>query len=283
MKSRAFRVEQARRLAARQMRSKTGEKAPKEHYPAPHALIDLWEEHGADRKKMQEEEIASFARLLRTDTAQNLIRVFFLRQKLKGNARGDDGIAHVHVIGAGAMGAEIAAWSAIRGKTVTLGDVELEPLGHAVRAAAKVCSDSHLSSAETRDALDRMVPDPNGHGIARADLIIEAVPEKPDLKAKIYGGLGAMKDGAILATNTSSLRLEKLKQGAPAPDRFAGLHFFNPVSKMQLVEVVGHDGTSDDTKRRLAAFCGAIDRLPALVRDYPGFLVNRALIPKRWR
>ncbi len=279
LKAGAFRLGPARRLAARRMRSETEKKAPAEHYPAPHALIDLWEQHGDDPKAMQAAEIESFARLLGSDTAKNLIRVFFLRQKLKANAKGEDGIAHVHVVGAGAMGAEIAAWSAIRGKTVTLGDVETEALGRAVSQAAKVCQDSHLSSIETRDALDRMIPDVNGHGIARADLVIEAVPEKPELKQKIYSSLSNMKEGAILATNTSSLRLTELREGAPDPSRFAGLHFFNPVSKMQLVEVVRHDGTSDETASGLAAFCGAIDRLPAPVTDYPGFLVNRALMP----
>ncbi len=279
LKAGAFRFGPARRLAARRMRSEAEKKAPAEHYPAPHALIDLWEEHGDDPKAMQSAEIASFAHLLGTETAQNLIRVFFLRQKLKANARGEDGIAHVHVIGAGAMGAEIAAWSAIRDKTVTLGDIDLGSLGRAVRDAARVCKDSHLSSIETRDALDRMIPDVNGYGIARADLIIEAVPEKPQLKEKIYSGLTGMKLDAILATNTSSLRLAALRDAAPDPARFAGLHFFNPVSKMQLVEVVRHDGTSEATGTRLAAFCGAIGRLPAPVRDYPGFLVNRALMP----
>ncbi len=279
IKANALRFDRARGLAARQMRARTADKAPKEHYPAPHALIDLWEEHGDDRHAMRQAEIASFARLLRSDTAQSLIRVFFLRQALKANAGGADGIAHVHVIGAGAMGAEIAAWSAIRGKTVTLGDVDLAPLGEAVRKAEKICGDAHLSGIETRDALDRLIPDPNGHGIARADLVIEAGPEDADLKSRIYAGLSAMKPGAILATNTSSLRLETLRDAAPAPDRFAGLHFFNPVSKMQLVEVVHHDATSEETRSRLAAFCGAIDRLPAPVADYPGFLVNRALMP----
>lgn len=280
LKSKAFGLGQARRLAARQMRSKTEEKAPKEHYPAPHALVDLWEMHGGDRKAMQEGEIKSFAHLLTTDTAQNLIRVFFLRRKLKERAKGDDDIAHVHVVGAGEMGAEIATHAAIKGKRVTLGDVDLETLGKAVKVASRVCKEGHLSDIETRDALDRLMPDPNGYGIGRADLVIEAVPEDAELKAKIYEGVcGKMKPGAILATNTSSLRLKKLAEGVAAPERFAGLHFFNPVSKMQLIEVVVAEATDDRTRQRLAAYCGEIERLPAPVGDYPGFLVNRALTP----
>ncbi len=280
LKARAFGIDQARRLIAKKMRSETEKKAPKEHYPAPHTLIDLWEEHGGDRKAMQKAEIASFAKLLQTDTSKNLRRVFFLRQKLKADARGDDGIAHVHVIGAGEMGAEIATMAAIKGKTVTLGDVDTAPLGRAIRQASQICKDKHLSGIDTRDALDRLMPDPNGYGIAHADLIIEAAPERIDLKEKIYGGLkGQIKPDAILATNTSSLSVDDLAPHAPAKERFAGLHFFNPVSRIDLVEVVRSDPTSDDTARRLSAFCGAIGKLPALVSDYPGFVVNRALTP----
>nr|WP_281429905.1 3-hydroxyacyl-CoA dehydrogenase family protein [Sulfitobacter faviae] len=161
-----------------------------------------------------------------------------------------------------------------------MGDVALDPLAEAVKQARAVCKNKHLSNIETRDALDRMMPDPHGYGIARADLIIEAVPEKPDLKEKIYNGLkGRMKQGAILASNTSSLRLTELKEGVADPSRFAGLHFFNPVSKMDLVEVVRHADTAEDVICRLAAFCGEIGKLPVQVTDSFGFLVNRALMP----
>lgn len=269
-----------RTLAAKKMRAEAAKQAPPAHYPAPAALIDLWEKHGADPVEMQKSEIASFSRLLKTETSQNLRRVFFLRQGLKENAGGDDDITHVHVVGAGAMGAEIAAWTALKGKTVTLGDVENEPLAKALKHARDICGDKHLSSAEIRDVLDRLMPDPNGYGIAIADLVIEAAPEKPDLKRKIYAELGdKMKPGAILATNTSSLPLAELASDASTPANFAGLHFFNPVSKLELVEVVAHGTTSKETLDRLSAFCDAIDRLPVLVQDYPGFLVNRVLTP----
>jgi len=280
VKASALRTGAARGIAAARMRTETEKRAPRAHYPAPFALIELWHQHGGDRREMQKAEIASFGSLLGSATAQNLIRVFHLRNRLKAAGRGEDGIAHVHVIGAGEMGAEIAAWCAINAKRVTLEDVALEPLGKAVKRAAKICRDKHLSGIETRDALDRMMPDPGGLGRARADLVIEAVPEKRDLKEKIYASLkGAMKDGAILASNTSSLQLGTLVDAAPEAARFAGLHFFNPVSKMQLVEVVSHPGAKADTLDRLAAFTAGIDRLPARVRDYPGFLVNRVLAP----
>ncbi len=277
---RAMSLSTARSFAGRKMRLKAEERAPKRHYPAPYALIDLWEEHGDDRKAMQQGEIDSFARLLTSETSKNLVRVFFLRQALKDAGQGEDGIAHVHVVGAGTMGGEIAAWCALKGKTVTLSDPDIEAIGKAIRRAGEICEDEHLSSIETRDALDRLMPDPGQLGVAKADLVIEAGPEDAAVKKKIYADLEPrMKATATLATNTSSLSVAKLAKTLSRPKRFAGLHFFNPVSKMQLVEVVAHGDTFGTVSDQLAAFCGDIGRLPARVQDYPGFLVNRALTP----
>ncbi|MCA6126202.1 fatty-acid oxidation protein subunit alpha, partial [Bradyrhizobium sp. WSM 1704] len=131
-----------------------------------------------------------------------------------------------------------------------------------------------------RDALDRLVPDMDGEGVRNADLIIEAVPEKLELKQKVYAGLEPrMKPGAILATNTSSIPLQDLRTTLARPERLLGLHFFNPVSRLQLVEVVSHDGTDGAMLTEARAFVGAIDRLPLPVKSSPGFLVNRALTP----
>ncbi|MFD0859583.1 3-hydroxyacyl-CoA dehydrogenase NAD-binding domain-containing protein [Roseovarius aquimarinus] len=280
LKARAMNYATARGYAVRQMRAQTEKKAPKEHYPAPHAMIDLWEKHGQDRKAMQKAEIKSFGSLLQTQTSQNLQRAFFLRQRLRGNAKGEDEIAHVHVIGAGAMGAEIAAMSAIRGKRVTLGDTSPEALARAMKLAYEICGSKHLGSLERRDALDRLMPDSKGYGIGAADLVIEAGPERMEIKQSIYADLAKrLKKGAILASNTSSLSVDALAGHAPVAANFAGLHFFNPVSKIDLVEVIQGAKTSKKTAARLAAFCGAIKKLPVHVADYPGFLVNRALVP----
>ncbi|WP_290889538.1 3-hydroxyacyl-CoA dehydrogenase NAD-binding domain-containing protein [Hoeflea sp.] len=280
LKAALFDMGPARKLAANRMRSQAGAKAPQDHYPAPHALIDLWETHGGDRDAMQEAEIRSFARLLMSDTAQNLIRVFFLREALKKNGAGKSGIETVHVVGAGTMGAEIAAWCAIKGLRVTISDIKLEPLAKAVKDAASTARDAHLSDIEIRDALDRMMPDPKGYGLANADLIIEAAPEKPDLKRDLLTAIEARacKD-AIIATNTSSLELDELAALLKKSGRFAGLHFFNPVSKLDLVEVVSHGKATRKTLSELNAFVTAIGHLPAPVRSYPGFLVNRVLTP----
>jgi 3-hydroxyacyl-CoA dehydrogenase/enoyl-CoA hydratase/3-hydroxybutyryl-CoA epimerase len=269
-----------RKLAAMRMRPETAKKAPAAHYPAPHALIDLWEKHGGSPQEMQREEIVSFARLLVTDTSRNLVRVFFLREKLKSLADGDWSGRRVHVIGAGAMGGDIAAWCAWHGFDVTLADMAAEPLAKAIARAADLYGKIGHKRIDIRAALDRLTPDLTGAGVRSADLVIEAVPETLELKRKVYAlTVPKMKPDAILATNTSSIPLEELRVGLNRPDRFVGLHFFNPVSRMQLVEVVSHDQASPDVLAQARAFLGRIDRLPAPVKSAPGFLVNRALTP----
>jgi 3-hydroxyacyl-CoA dehydrogenase/enoyl-CoA hydratase/3-hydroxybutyryl-CoA epimerase len=262
------------------MRNEAAKAAPAEHYPAPYSLIDLWEKHGGDKAAMLAAEKTSFARLMVTPTAQNLIRVFFLRDQMKKVAGSGNKIAHVHVIGAGAMGGDIAAWCANQGLKATLADMKPEPIAGAMKRAADLFGKIIRKRTEVRDALDRLVPDLDGEGVRTADLIIEAVPEKLELKQKVYAGLEPrMKAGAILATNTSSIPLQDLRTTLTKPERLLGLHFFNPVSRLQLVEVVSHDGTDPQLLKEALAFVGAIDRLPLPVKSSPGFVVNRALTP----
>ncbi|WP_404363252.1 3-hydroxyacyl-CoA dehydrogenase NAD-binding domain-containing protein [Marinobacter sp.] len=271
----------ARQLETRQMRSQAAKKAPPQHYPAPGALIDLWEQYGGDSDAMLKAEIASFANLMMTETSRNLVKVFFLREKMKGLTRSEaDPIRHVHVIGAGEMGGDIAGWCAYQGLTVSLFDMEPDKIAEAVCKLAKLCESKHRSEAQTRDILDRMTPDLNNRGISRADLVIEAVPEKVEIKQKVYEEVEPkLKEGAILATNTSSIPLETLSEKLKDPKRLVGLHFFNPVAKMPLVEVVRQDKVDESLLERARKFVGQIDRLPAPVETAPGFLVNRALTP----
>jgi 3-hydroxyacyl-CoA dehydrogenase / enoyl-CoA hydratase / 3-hydroxybutyryl-CoA epimerase len=269
-----------RGLLASRMRAEAGKAAPEEHYPAPYALIDLWEKHGGDKAAMLNAEKASFARLMVTPTAQNLIRVFFLREQMKKLAGTGNKIKHVHVIGAGAMGGDIAAWCASQDMRVTLADMKPEPIAGAIKRASELFGKILRKRTDVRDALDRLMPDMQAEGVRNADLIIEAVPEKLALKQKVYAGLEpVMKPGAILATNTSSIPLQDLRTTLQKPERLLGLHFFNPVSRLQLVEVVSHDGTDPQLLKEALAFVGAIDRLPLPVKSSPGFLVNRALTP----
>ncbi|WP_035708341.1 3-hydroxyacyl-CoA dehydrogenase NAD-binding domain-containing protein [Niveispirillum irakense] len=280
LKSRLMVLAPARRIIAKRMRAEVEKRAPARHYPAPQRLIDLWEQHGDDIRAMRAAEITSFAGLLAGETAQNLIRVYFLREGLRAAGKGVSDIHHVHVIGAGTMGAEIAAWCAARGKRVTLADLNPKALAKAIGIATEFYDKKLHSSIDRRDALDRLIPDFNGDGVAGADLIIEAAAEKVEIKRKIFADLvPRLKPGAILATNTSSIPLEMLRDGLPDPGQLVGIHFFNPVTKMELVEIVAHDGTAPDVVQRAAAFCGDIGRLPAAVKSAPGFLVNRALTP----
>src|SRR3954465_4407886 len=269
-----------RGFLASRMRTEARKLAPAEHYPAPYALIDLWEKHGGDNAGMLAAEKASFANLMVTPTAQNLIRVFFLREQMKKLAGSGNKVRHVHVIGAGAMGGDIAAWCANQGLRVTLSDMKPEPIAGAMKRAADLFGRIIRKRADIRDALDRLVPDLEGDGVRNADLIIEAVPENLALKQQVYAGLEPrMKPGAILATNTSSIPLQDLRTTLQSPERLVGLPFFNPVSRLQLVEVVSHDGSDPKILHEALAFVGAIDRLPLPVKSSPGFLVNRALTP----
>jgi 3-hydroxyacyl-CoA dehydrogenase/enoyl-CoA hydratase/3-hydroxybutyryl-CoA epimerase len=215
------------------------------------------------------------------DTAQNLVRVFFLRENLKKLAGGGWQGQRVHVIGAGTMGGDIAAWCAWQGLFVTLADTNRPAIGGAIKRAAELFGKiGRADRRRVRDALDRLIPDLRGDGAANADLIIEAVPENLELKRRIFAAIEPrMKPGAILATNTSSIPLEDLRQNLARPQHFVGIHFFNPVSRMQLVEVVGHDQAVPEALAAGCAFLGRIDRLPAPVKSAPGFLVNRALTP----
>jgi 3-hydroxyacyl-CoA dehydrogenase / enoyl-CoA hydratase / 3-hydroxybutyryl-CoA epimerase len=270
----------ARRFLATRMRGEAEKAAPHEHYPAPYALIDLWEKHGGDKGAMLAAEKISFANLMVTSTAQNLIRVFFLRDQMKKEAGSGNRVHHVHVIGAGAMGGDIAAWCASQGLRATLADMKAEPIAGAIKRATDLFGKIMRKPIDVRDALDLLVPDLDGEGVRSADLIIEAVPENLELKQKVYAALEPrMKPGAILASNTSSIPLQDLRTTLKSPERLLGLHFFNPVSRLQLVEVVSHDSSDPQLLTEALAFVGAIDRLPLAVKSSPGFVVNRALTP----
>lgn len=270
----------SRALLAHRLEVETAKHARREHYPAPFALIELWRQHADSRSAMLEAERESFLRLLGTPAARNLIRVFFLREHLKSLGRDDThAIRRVHVVGAGAMGADIAAWCALKGCTVTVEDTAKERLGALCQRAAALF-DEKAQGAERQRAHDRLIPDFKSRGVPHAELVIEAVPEKLELKQDVYARVEPqMRADAILASNTSSIRLEPLAAGLARPERFVGLHFFNPVAKMELVEVVAHERCASDVLAVARSFVVAIDRLPAPVRSAPGFAVNRALMP----
>jgi 3-hydroxyacyl-CoA dehydrogenase/enoyl-CoA hydratase/3-hydroxybutyryl-CoA epimerase len=263
------------------LRRKVAERASRDHYPAPYALIDLWAACGGDSEAMYRAEARSVAHLITGDTARNLLRVFRLQERLKGLARRSDHAPRfVHVVGGGAMGGDIAAWCALQGLLVTVQDVDAARLANVVKRAAVLFRKKLKEPRLVEAALDRLIPDLTGSGAARADVVIEAIFEDAAAKLALYRSLEPrMKPDAILATNTSSIPLEELAVGLQRPERFLGLHFFNPVPKMLLVEVVTTPGNDPEAVHRANAFVGAIRRLPLPVKSSPGFLVNRILMP----
>jgi 3-hydroxyacyl-CoA dehydrogenase/enoyl-CoA hydratase/3-hydroxybutyryl-CoA epimerase len=270
-----------RPLIAAQARKQVASRARREHYPAPYAILDIWVKHDGDPLAAAPSDPASIAHLLQSPTARNLIRVFKLQERLKAFGKdGESAIRHVHVVGAGTMGGDIAAWCALRGLTVTLQDQNAERLAPAIGRAAKLFADRLRDPLRARDAFDRLLPDVAGDGIARADVVIEAIFENLEAKQKLFVALESeAKPTALLATNTSSIPLEDISAPLADPTRLIGLHFFNPVARMMLVEIVVGRRTRADLVPLAAAFARKIDKLPLPVKSAPGFLVNRILAP----
>lgn len=256
-------------------------RARKDHYPAPFAIIDLWAKFAASTKTGYEAEARSMAELLNSATSRNLVRVFFLQNRLKSQGnKPQQKISRVHVIGAGVMGGDIAAWCALRGLNVTLQDREMKFIEPALERAGKLFKKKVRDADDRKATAARLNPDVKGLGIADADLIIEAIFEDLDAKQTLYRKTEpSMKPGAILATNTSSIRLEELRTILHQPNRFIGLHFFNPVSVLPLVEVVKCDDTDRDVLDVGLAFVKAIGKFPLECSSSPGFVVNRLLAP----
>ncbi|MCA1938312.1 MAG: enoyl-CoA hydratase/isomerase family protein [Dechloromonas sp.] len=264
-------------VVANGARKQVAKKARPEHYPAPYAIIDLWQKHDGNALAAP----AVVDRIIQSPTAKNLLRVFHLQERLKGFGKDGDCVAqHVHVVGAGVMGGDIAAWCALRGLTVTLQDQSVERIAPAIKRAHALFKKKLRDPLRARAAFDRLIPDPAGAGAARADVVIEAIFENVEAKHALFRSLEPrLKPGAVLATNTSSLRLEDLRTALVRPERLVGIHFFNPVAMMPLVEVVEGDGADPAMVRAACAFVKQIDKLPLPVKSAPGFLVNAVLAP----
>ena len=268
-------------LVASQARKQVAKKAKPEHYPVPYAIIDIWQNFGGNALAVPPSHPSSIHSLIEHPTGRNLVRIFFLQDRLKGLAKGVDFKArHVHVVGAGVMGGDIAAICAMRGLRVTLQDTAPERIAPAIKRAAELFKRRIRDKARERDALDRLIPDVGGDGARHADVLIEAIFENLEAKRSLFAELEkTAKPGAILATNTSSLKLADISTALKDPSRLVGIHFFNPVPLLQLVEVVSSQQTNADLARKAMAFVRQIDKLPLPVKDSPGFLVNRVLGP----
>lgn len=271
-----------RSVIAKFMRYKVSQRGRQEHYPAPFAVIDLWEKEAGFDERAYLKEADSVEKLItQGETSANLIRAFLLRERMKGFAKESDFKAkHVHVIGAGVMGGDIAAWCALRGLRVTLQDKTYAQIAPAIARAHKLFKKKLRKPRLIQAAMDNLIADPDGHGVARADVIIEAVFENLAVKQAIMKQVEEnARPEAIIATNTSSIPLEEISQVMANPERLVGIHFFNPVSKMELIEVVSSAKTTKKVSQDACAFVNQIGRLPLPVTSSPGFLVNRVLMP----
>lgn len=272
----------ARGLLANKMRAETKKKVREDHYPAPFRLIDLFERYGGKEEAMKAAETRAFAPLMVSDQSRNLRRVFWLSELLKGQAPKRFGWKplRVHVIGAGTMGADIAGWCVVSGMQVTLQDLSPEQIEKGIAAQGKLFARKFKTKPQRDAAKARLIADPDGDGLERADVVIEAIVENLEIKQKVLGEIEPkLKKDALLATNTSSLMIEDIASGLPDPGRLIGLHFFNPVALMPLVEVVHGAASREDEVKRGAAFVAAIGKFPLITKSVPGFLVNRVLTP----
>jgi 3-hydroxyacyl-CoA dehydrogenase/enoyl-CoA hydratase/3-hydroxybutyryl-CoA epimerase len=253
----------------------------REHYPAPYAIVELWQQHGANGAAAYEAEARSISELMCTSTSRNLVRVFLLQDRLK-SLGGESSVEfkHVHVVGAGVMGGDIAAWAAFRGMTVTLQDRNEELIRPALRRAQSFFEKRLKDPAAAADAASRLTMDVKGDGAAKADVVIEAIFEDVDAKQALYAELEPqLKPTAVLATNTSSIRIEILCRKLADPSRLVGIHFFNPVAQLQLVEVVQGANTRARVLHDALKFTRKLDKLPLPCKSAPGFVVNRILTP----
>ncbi len=270
-----------RPFVARQAGAALRTQLPREHYPAPYAIVDLWLKHGAVGAESYEAEARSIAALMCSPTSRNLVRVFLLQNRLKGlGGKATADFKRLHVIGAGVMGGDIAAWAALRGMTVTLEDRSEELIQPAMRRAQAFFQKRLKDPKAAEDTAARLQADVAGDGAALADVVIEAIFENVEAKRALYAELEPrLKPDAVLATNTSSIKIEVLAEKLEDPARLVGIHFFNPVAQMQLIEIVQGAGTHVEAAQRAIWFTRKLDRLPLPCKSAPGFVVNRILMP----
>ncbi|MDQ2868135.1 MAG: 3-hydroxyacyl-CoA dehydrogenase NAD-binding domain-containing protein [Verrucomicrobiota bacterium] len=288
-------------LAAAKKKIGAGKRPAHEHKPAatelrapktsgndaPRRAFDLIQKtQGLSVDESLQMELDAIVELGETDATQNLIRNFFLAEKYrKGSSHAPvEKIVHAAVIGAGVMGSGIAQWLSARGVSVILRDVNAEAINRGLANIEKTYDDAVkrglVSWDKAKEGRARVVCSTAQDALRDVEIVIEAASEKIEIKRKIFQTLAEQAGPkAILATNTSALPIGELAATTKAPDRVVGLHFFNPVSRMKLIEVVVAKETSDGTRDRALAFARQIGKLPVVVRDAPGFLVNRVLFP----
>ena len=261
-------------------REKFLQRARIEHTPAPFAIIDHIRRHGHSSVAMSAGEMDIFPDLMVGSASKNLRRVYYLTDKVRKTARGDSKIKKLHVVGAGTMGGDIAAVAAMSGLNVSLTDVNVRAVEGAIQRSGELFARRLKGAEKIAEATQRLKADPRGDDAANADLVIEAVAEKLSVKQAVFADLEkVIKPDAILATNTSAIPLEDIATALDDPSRLIGLHFFNPVPVLPLVEVIWSIHSNQDLVTRGMQFAGQIGKMPIRCKSSPGFLVNRALLP----
>lgn len=251
-----------------------------ENTPAPFAILDHYSLDDLSKNNLLKSETNLFSHLMMTPSSAGMRRNFQLTDAVKKGGRGDAGISHIHVIGAGTMGGDIAAVAAMSGYHVTLQDISVDAIEAAIGRAGTLYERRLKDPKKVEAALARLIADPDGDGLCAADLLIEAVAENLEIKRAVFADAEArMKPDAIMATNTSAIPLEEIGAALAAPDRLIGMHFFNPVPVLPLVEIIYTEASRPAFVDRAMYVCGAMKKLPIRCRSAPGFLVNRALLP----
>jgi 3-hydroxyacyl-CoA dehydrogenase / enoyl-CoA hydratase / 3-hydroxybutyryl-CoA epimerase len=258
------------------------------HYPAVLKALDVVT-RGVSRtvETSLAAERDGIIQLAQTSACHNLIRIFFMQERARKKAPsavGVNPVAHTAVIGAGVMGAGIAQWISARQLPVILRDINTAQVAKGMAGIARLYRDGvkhHTFTAhEARAGMDRVHPAAAEVPLHHTDLVIEAAVENLELKKKIFQRLDELvSPETILATNTSALPISEMAAGTRHPGRVVGLHFFNPVHRMQLVEVIAARQTAPEVLQRAVRFVQSIGKLPVVVKDSPGFLVNRILMP----
>lgn len=260
------------------------------NYPAPLTAVKVMQQAaGLERDAAQALETEAFARLATTTTAQALVRVFLNDQLLARQAKQwarqvEHPVQHAAVLGAGIMGGGIAYQSAIKGVPVKLKDITQAGIDHGLTEANRLLTQQvergRLDVAAMGEALNRIEPTLSYDGFSQVDMVVEAVVERVDVKQAVLAEVeGALPTDAILASNTSTISISSLAEALQRPENFCGMHFFNPVHAMPLVEVIKGERTSDAAIARTVAYAQALGKKPVVVKDCPGFLINRVLFP----
>ncbi|MGI8568015.1 MAG: fatty acid oxidation complex subunit alpha FadB [Methylocella sp.] len=259
------------------------------HLPAAHFAVDLLEKaSGLDRNAALALEATTFAKVAKTQAADSLVTIFVNEQALKKSirryAKDAPPVRRVAVAGAGIMGGGIAYQSASRGVPIVMKDISATALDLGMSEARKLLAKAVETGRLTQDKADAVIgsitPSLTYEGFDKADVVIEAVVENFAAKQAVLREIeGLVRPNAILASNTSSLRIDALAEGLRRPENFLGMHFFNPVPKMPLVEVVRGPKTSPQAIAMVTGYAAAMGKTPIVVEDCPGFVVNRTLTP----